>query len=192
MAPGEALGLVGESGSGKTTVGRCLLRLIEADSGSVRYQGEDILQLSPRALRAKRRELQMVFQDPYASLNPRMTVGQLLIEPMLVHRLADAGSAAAKAGELLERVGLSGDDPHKYPHQFSGGQRQRIGIARAVSLNPKFMVLDEPVSALDVSVQAQVLNLLKDLQRDLGFRMFSSRTTWRWLRICANVWLCCI
>lgn len=162
---GETFGLVGESGSGKTTTGRCVLRLIEPSSGSIRFRGEDVLSFSSRRMREARREMQVVFQDPYSSLNPRMRARQIVEEPLIIHRLGHAAARRARVAELFSLVGL--DDAHlsRYPHEFSGGQRQRIGLARALALNPTFLVLDEPVSALDVSVQAQVVNLLVDLQR---------------------------
>ena len=168
LAAGEALGLVGESGCGKTTTGRCVLRLVEPTAGSIRFAGEELTTLSSSALRQRRRRMQMIFQDPYGSLNPRLTVGQALTEPMVVHGLVNQDGARDRAAGLLERVGLTRAQLDHYPHQFSGGQRQRIGIARAIALEPHLIVCDEPVSALDVSVQAQVLNLLTDLQRDLG------------------------
>ena len=165
---GETLGLVGESGCGKTTVGRLLLRLDRPTAGRVRYRDEDVGALEGDRLRAFRRRAQIVFQDPYGSLNPRMTVGGALREVLRVHGLAGRAEAPARVAELLELVGMSGSDGNRYPHEFSGGQRQRVGIARALAVEPEFVVADEPVSALDVSVQAQILNLLQDLQAELG------------------------
>ena len=168
IAAGETLGLVGESGSGKTTVGRCVLRLVEPDSGSVRFEGRELMELSPREIRSLRPRMQPVFQDPYASLNPRMTVGQMLVEPLIAHGIARGAAARERAARMLEQVELESDHLDRYPHDFSGGQRQRIAIARALILEPRFLVCDEPVSALDVSVQAQILNLLVGLQRSRG------------------------
>jgi ABC-type oligopeptide transport system ATPase subunit len=168
IEPRETFGLVGESGSGKTTTGRCLLRLIEPTSGEVRFDGQDVLALKAGDLRRARRRFQIVFQDPYSSLNPRMRVGEIVREPLVIHRIGARDAQDARVRELFELVGLDASDVRKYPHQFSGGQRQRIGVARALSLEPSFIVLDEPVSALDVSVQAQVVNLLLDLQTRLG------------------------
>jgi oligopeptide/dipeptide ABC transporter ATP-binding protein len=166
IAAGETLGIVGESGCGKSTLGRLMLRLIEPTAGSIEFDGTDIATLPARDLRRLRRRMQIVFQDPYASLNPRMRVGKAIAEGMLVHGLARGEEARARVVALLERVGLSADAFDRYPHEFSGGQRQRIGIARALAVDPDFIVADEPVSALDVSVGAQVLNLLQDLQAE--------------------------
>jgi oligopeptide/dipeptide ABC transporter ATP-binding protein len=165
---GETLGLVGESGCGKTTVGRTLLRLQPATSGSVRFEGTEILHLSRPKLRELRPRMQIIFQDPYGSLNPRMTVGSAVAEPLRIHRAAKGESLRERVTELLQHVGLPPDAAYRYPHEFSGGQRQRVGIARALALHPSFIVCDEPTSALDVSIRAQVINLLQDLQRRLG------------------------
>jgi len=164
---GETFGLVGESGSGKTTTGRCLLRLIEPSSGTVRFRDENVLDVSKRRLRELRRDMQIVFQDPYSSLNPRMRARAIVEEPLIIHRLGSRSDRAARVAELFRLVGLNPVHLERYPHEFSGGQRQRIGLARALALNPSFVILDEPVSALDVSVQAQVVNLLMDLQQQL-------------------------
>ena len=168
LRKGETLGLVGESGSGKSTTGRAILRLIEPSGGRVRFDGQDVLTLGKKELRALRRRMQIIFQDPYASLNPRMTVGSIVGEPFAIHKIASGEERAHRVEALLMRVGLSADQMRRYPHEFSGGQRQRIGVARALALNPEFIIGDEPVSALDVSVQAQVINLLEDLQKEFG------------------------
>jgi len=166
--PGETLGVVGESGGGKSTLGRLILRLLEPTEGEVIFAGENLQALSPKALRQKRREMQIIFQDPYGSLNPRMQVGKIVGEGIEIHDLARGSDKKRRVMELLERVGLRSDAYNRYPHEFSGGQRQRIGIARALAVQPRLIVADEPVSALDVSVQAQIVNLLQDLQEEMG------------------------
>ena len=164
---GETFGLVGESGSGKTTTGRCLLRLVEPTSGAVRFRGENVLDFTKTRMRAARRDMQIVFQDPHSSLNPRMRVREIVEEPLVIHRLGHRAARRARVAELFRLVGIDPTLLERYPHEFSGGQRQRVGLARALALHPSFLVLDEPVSALDVSVQAQIVNLLMDLQRQL-------------------------
>ena len=168
IARGRTLGLVGESGCGKSTTGRMLIRLIEPTRGTIRFEGEPIEGLAAERLKAVRREMQIIFQDPFGSLNPRMTVQDIIAEPLVVHRWRGRAEQSARVRELLEVVGLASYHAERYPHEFSGGQRQRIGIARALALNPKFIVCDEPVSALDVSIQAQIINLLDDLRTELG------------------------
>jgi ABC-type oligopeptide transport system ATPase subunit len=165
---GETLGLVGESGSGKSTTGYCVLQLLKPTSGSIRFMGKELTEIGREDLRRMRREMQIVFQDPYASLNPRMTVGDIVSEPLEVHGIGTRSSRRETVRRLLEIVGFDPNFTNRYPHEFSGGQRQRIGIARALALNPKLIVCDEPVSALDVSIQAQILNLLKDLQHEFN------------------------
>ena len=169
IGKGETLGLVGESGCGKSTTGRCILRLIEPSSGEVWFQGNDVIKMDHGALQALRRDMQIIFQDPYASLNPRLKVGAIIGEALTIHKLAPTQKAMEdRVVQLLETVGLQPDHMHRFPHEFSGGQRQRIGIARALAVEPKLIVCDEPVSALDVSIQAQVINLLEDLQEEFG------------------------
>lgn len=165
---GETLAIVGESGCGKSTLARLILRLIEPDSGGIRFDGEDLLALSPPALRAQRRRMQIVFQDPYASLDPRLTIGTIVAEPLTIHGIGNRRSRRARVEEFLSLVGLDAEAASRYPHEFSGGQRQRIGIARAIILEPQLVIADEPVSALDVSIQSQILNLLVDLKARLG------------------------
>ncbi len=168
IQPGETLGLVGESGCGKSTLGRLLIRLIAPTSGNILFDGSDITLLNPRELREKRRSMQIIFQDPYGALNPRMSVEDIIMEPLLIHGARRNAATRRQVSEMLDLVGLPGGVGNCFPHEFSGGQRQRIGIARALMLRPKFVVCDEPVSALDVSVQAQIVNLLQDLQQELG------------------------
>jgi oligopeptide/dipeptide ABC transporter ATP-binding protein len=168
LKSGETLGVVGESGCGKSTLGRAILRLIEPTSGEVVFDGEDLLALGPSALRAKRRDMQMIFQDPFASLDPRLNIGKIVAEPLVIHRIGDRASRRQATLDLLETVGLEADAAKLYPHEFSGGQRQRIGIARALALRPRLIIADEPVSALDVSIQSQILNLLVDLRQRFG------------------------
>jgi len=167
--PGEVVGLVGESGSGKSTVGKCIVRLLEPTDGTVRLHGRDVTHLQERQLRSLRRQVHMVFQDPYSSLNPRMQVGDIVSEPLRMHRLTRGQEAERRVRAMLEKVGLSAEMSSRYPHELSGGQRQRVGLARSLVLEPSLLIADEPVSALDVSVQAAIINLLLDLQRDMGF-----------------------
>jgi peptide/nickel transport system ATP-binding protein len=171
IRPGETLGLVGESGCGKSTLGRLIARLDEPTEGEIRFRGEDISQLDDRQLLPFRRAIQMIFQNPFSSLNPRMRVGSILEEPLIIHSMGDRNWRQRRVVQLLDQVGLRRESYDRYPHEFSGGQRQRIGIARALALEPKLIVCDEPVSALDVSIQAQIVNLLQDLQRELGLAM---------------------
>ncbi len=168
IAPGETLGLVGESGSGKTTIGRLILRLLSESKGEIRFNGQDVTKMNASQIRRLRREMQIIFQDPFASLNPRMTVGDIVGEPLRIHGLAKGKEIDDRVRELLQLVGLRPYHANRFPHEFSGGQRQRIGVARALAVDPKFIVCDEPVSALDVSIQAQVINLLEDLQKKFG------------------------
>ena len=168
VSGGETLGLVGESGCGKSTLSRTILQLIEPTSGSVKFEGQEITGLGTKDLRGLRPKMQMIFQDPYASLNPRKRIAQIIGDPIKLHGIAEGAAIKARVQELLERVGLNPEHYNRFPHEFSGGQRQRIGIARALGLDPKLIIADEPVSALDVSIQAQIINLLEDLQDDLG------------------------
>ena len=165
---GETFGLVGESGCGKTTTGRLVLRMLEPTAGSIKFNDQEILSLSAEDMRLQRQQMQIIFQDPYASLDPRMTVSQIVEEPLHIHRIGDRTTRSKRVAELLDMAGLRKEYAQRYPHEFSGGQRQRIGIARALALNPRFIVADEPVSALDVSIQAQIVNLMMDLQKELG------------------------
>ena len=190
---GETFGLVGESGSGKTTTGRCMLRLIDPTSGEVRVRGENVLAFSRRRLREARRDMQIVFQDPYSSLNPRMRARQIVEEPLIIHSLGDRRARRERVAELFHLVGLDPTHLERYPHQFSGGQRQRIGLARALALSPSFVILDEPVSALDVSVQAQVVNLLMDLQQQLKLTyLFIAHDLRLVQHICSRVAVMCL
>jgi oligopeptide transport system ATP-binding protein len=168
IAAGETFGLVGESGCGKTTTGRLVLRLVEPTGGTIRFAGEDLMGLAPEQMRQRRQQMQIIFQDPYASLDPRMTVSQIVDEPLRIHGVGNGAERRKRVAELLDVVGLRKEYADRYPHEFSGGQRQRIGIARALALNPRFIVCDEPVSALDVSIQAQIVNLMSDLQQEFG------------------------
>jgi oligopeptide/dipeptide ABC transporter ATP-binding protein len=168
IGEGETFGLVGESGCGKTTTGRLILRMVEPSAGTVEFAGEDLISLGPEAMRQRRKQMQIILQDPYGSLDPRMTLNQIVDEPLRIHSVGDRAARRKRVAELLDVVGLRKEFANRYPHEFSGGQRQRIGIARALALKPRFIVCDEPVSALDVSIQAQIINLMLDLQKEFG------------------------
>jgi ABC-type oligopeptide transport system ATPase subunit len=188
VAAGETFGLVGESGCGKSTVARCVLRLLRPDAGEVRFDGRDVLALPPGEMRSLRRQMQIIFQDPYSSLDPRMRVGALVAEPLEIHGVGARAEREARVADLLERVGLGEAARRKFPHEFSGGQRQRIGIARALALNPRLVIADEPVSALDLSVRAQVINLLMQLQREFSLTyLFIAHDLALVRRICSRV-----
>jgi oligopeptide transport system ATP-binding protein len=190
---GETFGLVGESGSGKTTTGRCMLRLVEPSSGEVWFRGENILDFSRARMRTARREMQMIFQDPYSSLNPRMRAGAIVEEPLVIHRIGTRAQRRARVDELFTHVGLDPAVRSRYPHEFSGGERQRIGLARALALDPSFIIADEPVSALDVSIQAQVINLLLDLQERLSLTLLLIAHDLRLVRhACTRVAVMCL
>ena len=191
MEDGETLGVVGESGCGKSTLGRTILRLIEPTDGEILFEDKDIMRISSAEMRDLRRRMQIIFQDPYASLNPRMRVGEIIGEGLKIHRMASGGDRREQVMALLDKVGLRDDHYDRYPHEFSGGQRQRIGIARALAVSPKFIVADEPVSSLDVSIQAQIINLLQELQESMRLTFFFISTISGWWSTSATGWPSC-